>query len=266
MIFASRDFNILTQHYKHIDAYLHECNIDDYEEEAAKGNDFREAEENARQALQSMSLSMDQLSEGVHVVITYGLSSTSARQSSQLLYLGRLLAQPPLVDALFAALSTHTLPSLASLECMYMCVKSNLSQLLTCPLVRNMLTFSDLAGQLRQGTHYPLFFLCMQHAAQAMPPEWLREQLAQVCLVDMLPQPHHGDERSARERLIQCLDDRELTFVCPMLKLEARMFEVISRQPVDSPNSGNELSEWIEYNVDVDIRASTDFIISLVTW
>lgn len=60
---------------------------------------------------------------------------------------------------------------------------------------------------------------------------------------------------------MQILEDRELEFVYPMLKIESLIFEKIQ-----SNLSANELNEWIEKTVSPDIRNSNDFIQSLVTW
>jgi hypothetical protein len=58
------------------------------------------------------------------------------------------------------------------------------------------------------------------------------------------------------------LEDRELEFVYPMLKIESLLFEQIHTNSL----TNQELSEWIETTVTSDIRNSNDFIQSLVTW
>ena len=47
-----------------------------------------------------------------------------------------------------------------------------------------------------------------------------------------------------------------------MLKIESTLYEKIYSAQLDN----QELKEWIEANVSVDIRNSVDFIQSLVTW
>jgi hypothetical protein len=58
------------------------------------------------------------------------------------------------------------------------------------------------------------------------------------------------------------LEDRELEFVYPMLKIESLLFEQIHTNSL----TNQELNEWIETTVTSDIRNSNDFIQSLVTW
>ena len=98
----------------------------------------------------------------------------------------------------------------------------------------------------------------MQNMHKLRSPEWLRGQLerSKINLVEMLPS---GDR--TKDRLIQILEDRELAFVYPMLKIEASLFDKIH-----SSLSNDELRLWIEENVPPDTRASNDFIQSLVAW
>ena len=65
-----------------------------------------------------------------------------------------------------------------------------------------------------------------------------------------------------KDRLIQILEDRELSFVYPMLKIESTLLEKIQSNSLSS----DELKEWIEANVSTNVTNSTDFIHSLVTW
>ncbi len=58
------------------------------------------------------------------------------------------------------------------------------------------------------------------------------------------------------------MEDRELEFVYPMLKIESLLFEQIHTNSL----TNQELNEWIETTVTSDIRNSNDFIQSLVTW
>lgn len=259
-----------------IDSYLNEFtearNLDMDEDEESTAAEKEESRkllvEKTVTELSGMSLSNEQLAECVHLLITHALSSTSGNQTSEMGQLGKLFSRAPLAAAFLAGLASHTLPTLATLESTYLCVKSNLSVMIATALCDEVMSFGDLSGLLRHGAHYPLFFLCMQHAARMRSPEWLRERIitrSRISLVDMLPPAHQDDERTPKQRLVQCLDDRELTFVCPMLKLESRMFDVIANTSDDDDHHA-ELNKWIEDNVDVDIRASSDFIISLVTW
>jgi hypothetical protein len=57
------------------------------------------------------------------------------------------------------------------------------------------------------------------------------------------------------------LEDRELGFLYPMLKVETVLLEKIYNNI-----STEELKEWINQSVSIELTNSVDFIQSLVTW
>lgn len=69
------------------------------------------------------------------------------------------------------------------------------------------------------------------------------------------------DDDRSKERLIQVLEDRELGFLYPMLKIETVLFEKISNNI-----NPDELREWIGQNLSKELTNSVDFIQSIVTW
>lgn len=151
------------------------------------------------------------------------------------------------------------LQNLTHLESEYHCVKSNISMFAARAVCDGLITLNDLAYQMKNGAYYPLFFLCMQNMHKLKSPEWLRSLIekSKINLVDMLP----NDDRN-KDRLIQILEDRELSFVLPMLKIESILFDKIYNQNYES----TQLKDWIDQNVNNYVTSSADFIHSLVTW
>ena len=153
------------------------------------------------------------------------------------------------------------LQNLSVLEREHHCVKSNVSLFAARGVCDQIIAFADLAALMCHGAFYPLFFLCMQNMHRLMGSEnRLREQLecSRVNLVDMLP----GCEERSKDRLVQVLEDRELAFVKPMLRIGAFLCEKIASADL---NACAELRLWIEQNVPASVRSTTDFIQSLVT-
>ena len=81
------------------------------------------------------------------------------------------------------------LENLSDLETEYHFVKSNISLYAARAVCDGVITFHDLAQEMKYGAYYPLFFLCMQNMHKIKSQEWLRQQLekSKVNLVDMLP-------------------------------------------------------------------------------
>ncbi len=150
------------------------------------------------------------------------------------------------------------LQSLISLESEYHCVKSNISMYAARAVCDLIISLDDLGALMRHGAHYPLFFLCMQNIHKLKTKEWLRAQLekSRINLIEMLP----ASDRH-KERLIQILEDRELSFVYPMLKIENALLEKVQAETMTNEN----LKKWIEDNVSPSVTVSSDFIHSLVT-
>ena len=202
-------------------------------------------------------LSPEQTSEMLSLAIVRSLNkSDQARLNTHRLFVACHEAGAT-SDAFFAAFKL-VLHNLTNLESEHHFVKSNVSLYAARAVCDQLVGLSELAQLMRHGAHYPLFFLCMQSMHKLRTAEWLRKQLeaSKVNLVEMLAA---GDR--TKDRLIQILEDRELSFVYPMLRIETTLLEKIQTASL----SANELREWIESHVDADIRMSVGFIQSLVS-
>ena len=248
-----------------VDAYLSECSSDEHEP-----SDLKRVIESSAKELKTLQLSNEQLSEMINLIMVHTLprtdldrlnvsklfiefhnyGSTNATQNGQ--------ASLAISADMFMNGFKIILQNLSSLESEYHCVKSNISLYAARAVCDQIISFTDLSNLMRHGAYYPLFFLCMQNMHKLKTPEWLRNQLerSKINLVDMLSV---GDRN--KDRLIQILEDRELSFVYPMLKIESLLYEKICTY-----SSSAELKEWIEAHVEPDIRGSIGFIQSLVTW
>lgn len=174
------------------------------------------------------------------------------------------------------------LENLSDLESEFHFVKSNISLYAARAVCDGVITFHELACEMKHGAYYPLFFLCMQNMHKIKSQDWLRQQLekSKINLIDMLPSKlkkqllvfndnneyilfrfcfKDGDR--SKERLIQILEDRELGFLYPMLKIETALLEKIQNNC-----TSDELKEWICVNLNSELTNSIDFIQSLVTW
>lgn len=81
------------------------------------------------------------------------------------------------------------LERLEELELEVPLVKSNLAKVLAQALVHNLISVADVAQPLKNGTHYPLFLLCLQHTHKLKDKDWLAQAFtdSKVELQHMLP-------------------------------------------------------------------------------
>lgn len=214
--------------------------------------------------IKELKLSNDKLSEAIRIIITHSLSKDDIDRlkiSQLFIRLHNLETESGLhfmSSEIFINGLKTILQNLSNLESEYHCVKSNISMFAARAVCDQILTFDDLGSMMRHGNHYPLFFLCMQNIHKIETKDWLRSQLekSKINLLEMLP----SSDRH-KDRLIQILEDRELSFVYPMLKIESSLLERIQSNSLNN----NDLKQWIEANVSVSVTQSNDFIHSLVT-
>ncbi len=250
-----------------IDNYLNECisinmnsSSDSSSSTSSENGIYIELlKETSNKLLKQFNLNAEQTSEMISLIIVHTLSRSDLdRLNTSKLFIEFHEASTVFVTSdMFMNGFKLILQNLSNLEREYHFVKSNISLYAARAVCDQIISLGDLAHLMKYGDYYPLFFLCMQNMHKLKTPEWLRNQLekSKVNLVDMLPE---GDRN--KERLIQILEDRELSFVYPMLRIESTLFEKIQ-----SNLSCVDLKEWIEANVDVDIRMSIGFIQSLVS-
>lgn len=121
----------------------------------------------------------------------------------------------------------------------------------------HLLKLSDIANYTDNGQHYPLFLLVLQQLHKTIGKEQLEEKFraSKIDLINCLPE---ADRNKAR--LAEILDDRSLTFLYPLLKVQAEM----SKQLATDPDPNN-FYKWIKSNVDAKHYKEEGFINALMT-
>lgn len=159
-------------------------------------------------------------------------------------------------------------------------VKSYLAQFAARAVIAELVGVAELARPLENGTHFPLFLLCLQQAARLKDGEWLADLFAQskVDMQKMLPgkprlllhlaahvaagadllSPAEMDQN--KERMLEILEGRSLGFLFPLLKLEKQLLQQIRAEP--APHA---VYKWIKDNVSPKLHADRGFVNILVT-
>ncbi|KAH8401339.1 hypothetical protein KR009_004655 [Drosophila setifemur] len=120
-----------------------------------------------------------------------------------------------------------------------------------------LLKLNDIANFTDNGQHYPLFLLVLQQLHKTIGKEALEEKFraSKVDLVNSLPEA----DRS-KERLAGILEDRQLSFLYPLLKVQAEMLKQLQSDP--SPSN---FYKWVKANVDNKYYKDPGFIQALMT-
>jgi len=136
-------------------------------------------------------------------------------------------------------------------------VKSHVARFGAMALTLGLVTLTDLADPLENGVHYPLFLLCLQHTHKIKDKQWLVDVFNQskLDLQSMLPELDQN-----KERMLEILEDRGLSFMFPLLRIQSELGRQIAAEP-----TANAVFKWVKDKVDVSLHTDPEFINVLVT-
>ncbi|XP_073460181.1 eukaryotic translation initiation factor 4 gamma 2 [Aquarana catesbeiana] len=136
-------------------------------------------------------------------------------------------------------------------------VKSYLAQFAARAIIAELVSISELGQPLENGTHFPLFLLCLQQLAKLKDKEWLTElfQLSKVNMQKMLPEIDQN-----KDRMLEILDGKGLSFLFPLMKLEKELLKQIQMDP--SPQT---IYKWIKDNISPKLHVDKGFVNILMT-
>ena len=121
----------------------------------------------------------------------------------------------------------------------------------------HLTSLSEVASLTENGAHYPLFLLVLQHLHQKRGKQELTE-LFNKSKVNLLTQLPESDK--TKERLSEILEERDLTFLYPLLRIQAELARQLNADP--NPQS---YYKWIKENLDPSNFSDAGFINALMT-
>ena len=136
-------------------------------------------------------------------------------------------------------------------------MKSYLAQFAARAIISELVSISELAQPLESGTHFPLFLLCLQQLAKLQDREWLTE-LCQQSKVNMQKMLQEIDQN--KDRMLEILEGKGLSFLFPLLKLEKELLKQIKLDP--SPQT---IYKWIKDNISPKLHVDKGFVNILMT-
>ncbi|KAM4723192.1 LOW QUALITY PROTEIN: eukaryotic translation initiation factor 4 gamma 2 [Rhinophrynus dorsalis] len=136
-------------------------------------------------------------------------------------------------------------------------VKSYLAQFAARAIIADLVSLSELAQPLENGTQFPLFLLCLQQLAKLKDREWLTElfQQSKVNMQKMLPEIDQN-----KDRMLEILEGKGLSFLFPLMKLEKELLKQIQMDP--SPQT---IYKWIKDNISPKLHVDKGFVNILMT-
>ncbi|KAM8712374.1 hypothetical protein ACLKA7_012830 [Drosophila subpalustris] len=120
-----------------------------------------------------------------------------------------------------------------------------------------LIKLSDIANYTDNGQHYPLFLLVLQQLHKTIGKDALEEKF-RASKIDLMNSLQEVDRN--KERLGEILEDRQLSFLYPLLKVQAEMLKQLQSDP--NPNN---FYKWIKSNVDNKYYKDPGFVQALMT-
>lgn len=156
-------------------------------------------------------------------------------------------------DATFLASLKNLFCKVAELEVETPRARSLVAGFVAQLITEGALTLKEVGDLLDGGQHYPLFPLLLQNLNKAKGQAWLFDSFtdSKISLINMLPE---NDRK--KERMADILEDRNLTFLYPMLRIESD----ITRQITSPECTPATLYRWLKDNVTPPLQSSTEFI------
>lgn len=116
---------------------------------------------------------------------------------------------------------------------------------------------SDIAAYTESGQHYPLFLLVLQQLHKKMGKQPLIEifNSSKVNLMASLPEIDR-----TKDRMAEILEDRNLSFLYPLLRVQAEMWKQIQ-----SDSNPQQFYKWIKENIESNLYTDTGFITAIMT-
>ncbi|XP_063980145.1 eukaryotic translation initiation factor 4 gamma 2 isoform X1 [Diachasmimorpha longicaudata] len=147
--------------------------------------------------------------------------------------------------------------SIADKESTVPCVASHVASITAKAIVNSLMHLQDLASVTENGQHHPLFLLTLQQLHKSQGKAVLTQIFndSKVNLMSQLP-----EAEKTKERLGEILEDRELTFLYPLLRIQGDMWRQLESDP--SPQA---FYKWIKDKLDPAHHSDPGFINALMT-
>lgn len=132
-----------------------------------------------------------------------------------------------------------------------------IASLLSRAVIGKLCTLADVSSYTENGQHYPLFLLVLQQLYKTMGKTDLIVIFneSKIKLMYSLPESDR-----TKDRLAEILEDRNLSFLYPLLKVQAELWKQIQ---VDS--NPQVFYKWIKDNVDANCLIDPGFITAMMT-
>ncbi|KAH7646412.1 dihydrolipoyllysine-residue succinyltransferase [Dermatophagoides farinae] len=201
------------------------------------------------QFLKTTSANFDEILLSI-MRISIGKSEKERELTNQLL--NKIKSDQVVNDQIFLSSLKNLFSKINELEVETPRARSYVAAYIANAITENVIILKEIGDLLDGGQHYPLFPLILQNLHKAKGQSWLFDIFSEskINLMQMVPEPDRN-----KERMADILEDRNLTFLYPMLRIESDITKQIT-----SDCSPSSLYRWLKDNVNTTLQNSTEFI------
>uniref|UniRef100_A0A3Q3R9J6 Eukaryotic translation initiation factor 4 gamma 2 n=2 Tax=Monopterus albus TaxID=43700 RepID=A0A3Q3R9J6_MONAL len=197
------------------------------------------------------------LSEMLNKIIVYSLDRSDEDKEHASALIHALCSEGLVTGENLMQASFSILDQCPKIEKEVPLLKSYLAQFAARAIIADLVNIADLAHQLENGAHFPLFLLCLQQLVKLKGREWLADlfQQSKINMQKMLPEIDQN-----KDRMLEILEGKGLSFLFPLMKLEKELLKQIRVDP--SPQS---IYKWIKDNISPKLHTDKGFVNILMT-
>lgn len=146
---------------------------------------------------------------------------------------------------------------MSEMEAEFPLIRSFVSTFAASSITGQIVTLNELAEPMENGAYYPLFLISLQQMHKIKGKDWLANLFneSKLDLIKMLPEI---DQK--KERMMEILEDRGLSFLFPLLRVQAELCKEMQTEP-----SATGLFKWIKEHVNADLHYTGGFLNILTT-
>lgn len=132
-----------------------------------------------------------------------------------------------------------------------------IASLLSRAVIVKLCKLSDIANYTESGQHYPLFLLVLQQLHKKMGKQPLQElfSASKVNLMSSLPEVDR-----TKDRMAEILEDRSLSFLYPLLRVQAELWKQITTDP--NPQA---FYKFVKESIESSLYTDPGFITAMMT-
>ena len=199
--------------------------------------------------LKSTNINFD---ETLLLIMRVGIGKTEKDREQLHKLINKIKIDSVVSDSSFLSALKNLFCKISELEVETPRARSFVAAFVADSIIENVLSLKDIGELLDGGQHYPLFPLVLQNLHKSKDQGWLFDAFTEskINLINMLPE----NDRN-KERMADILEDRNLTFLYPMLRIESDITKQITS---DVPPTS--LYRWLKDNVNVNLQSSPEFI------